>query len=276
MLTPMIKSIELPDRIALSYVEQGDRSGIPVLLLHGVTDSWYSYQPVLPHLPPSMHVFALTQRGHGDSSRPVSGYRFDDFASDLAAFMDALEIESAVIVGHSMGSSVAQRFAIDYPERTVGLVLVGSFVNFRSNPDVRALWDSAISTLTDPVDPDFIRDFQQSTLAQPMSPTFFVGVITESLKVPAHVWRAAFAGFLAEDFSDEIKQIAAPTLVIWGDRDTFCPWSEQESLMAAIAGSQSIVYQDAGHALHWEQPDRFASDLVSFTETLSQRSLVCK
>jgi non-heme chloroperoxidase len=156
MLTPMIKSVELPDRIALSYVEQGDRSGIPVLLLHGVTDSWYSYQPVLPHLPASMHVFALTQRGHGDSSHPVSGYRFDDFASDLAAFMDALEIESAVIVGHSMGSSVAQRFAIDYPNRTAGLVLVGSFVNFRANPDVRALWDSAISTLTDPVDPDSV------------------------------------------------------------------------------------------------------------------------
>ena len=274
MSNPMIKSVELPDRIALSYVEQGDRSGIPVLLLHGVTDSWYSYQPVLPHLPPSMHVFALTQRGHGDSSRPVSGYRFDDFASDLAAFMDALEIRSAVIVGHSMGSSVAQRFAIDYPDRTAGLVLVGSFVNFRSNPDVRAIWDSAISTLTDPVDPDFIRDFQQSTLAQPVSPTFFAGVIAESLKVPAHVWRAAFAGFLETDFSDEIKQIAAPTLVIWGDRDAFCPWSEQESLMAAIAGSQSIVYRDAGHALHWEQPDRFASDLVSFIETLSQRSLV--
>jgi non-heme chloroperoxidase len=272
MLTPMIKSVDLTDRIALSYVEQGDRSGIPVLLLHGVTDSWYSYQPVLPHLPASMHVFALTQRGHGDSSQPISGYRFDDFASDLAAFMDAMEIRSAVIVGHSMGSSVAQRFAIDYPDRTAGLVLVGSFVNFRSNPDVRALWDSAVSTLTDPVDPDFIRDFQQSTLAQPVSPTFFAGVIAESLKVPAHVWKAAFAGFLETDFADEIKQIAAPTLVIWGDRDTFCPWSEQETLVAAIAGSQSIVYRDAGHALHWEQPDRFASDLVSFIETLSQLS----
>jgi non-heme chloroperoxidase len=109
-----------------------------------------------------------------------------------------------------------------------------------------------------------------------VSPTFFAGVIAESLKVPAHVWRAAFAGFLKEDFSKEIKQIAAPTLVIWGDRDTFCPWSEQESLMAAIAGSQSIVYQDAGHALHWEQPDRFAADLVSFIGTLSPRSLVYK
>jgi non-heme chloroperoxidase len=267
-MTPAIKSVELPNQVTLSYVEQGDVSGIPVLLLHGVTDSWHSYEPVLPYLPDSIHAFALTQRGHGDASRPASGYRFDDFASDLAAFMDALQIESAVIVGHSMGSAVAQRFAIDFPERTLGLVLVGSFATLRSNPGVQQLWDSAIATLTDPVDPGFVREFQQSTLAQPVPQAFFEVVMTESLKVPARVWRAAFEGFLEDDFSGELEKIEAPTLIVWGDQDAFCPRSDQEMLTREIRGSRLVVYAGAGHALHWEQPDRFASDLMDFTETL--------
>ena len=267
-MTPTIKSVELPNQVTLPYVEQGDVSGIPMLLLHGVTDSWHSYEPVLSHLPESVHAFALTQRGHGDASRPATGYRFCDFASDLAALMDALEIESAVVVGHSMGSSVAQRFAIDFPERTLGLVLVGSFATLRGNPGVRELWDSAIATLTDPVDPGFVREFQQSTLAQPVPQAFFEEVVTESLKVPARVWRAAFEGFLEDDFSGELNKIKAPTLIVWGGQDAFCPLSDQERLEGEIRGSRLVVYEGAGHALHWEQPERFAADLKAFTENL--------
>jgi pimeloyl-ACP methyl ester carboxylesterase len=62
---------------------------------------------VLPHLPASIHAFALTHRDHGDANRPAAGYRYHDFAADLAAFMDALDIDSAVFEGSFMGSSVA-------------------------------------------------------------------------------------------------------------------------------------------------------------------------
>jgi non-heme chloroperoxidase len=102
-MTPVIKSVELPDRVRLPYVEQGGPSGVPILLLHGVTDS--------------IHAFALTQRGHGDADRPAAGYRTRDFEADVAAFADAVGLASAVVVGHSMGITNAQRFAIDHPER---------------------------------------------------------------------------------------------------------------------------------------------------------------
>jgi pimeloyl-ACP methyl ester carboxylesterase len=267
-MTPVIKSVVLPNQVQLPYVEQGKPAGVPVLLLHGVTDSWHSFAPVLPHLPASIHVLALTQRGHGDASRPAAGYRFHDFAADLAAFMDARQLRRAVIVGHSMGSSVAQRFAIDHPERTLGLVLAGAFATLPGNPGVRELWDTTIATLTDPVDAGFVRAFQESTLAQSVPPAFFDTVVHESLKVPARVWRAAFEGFLHEDFSAELGKIKAPTLIVWGDQDAFCPRRDQEVLAAAIEGSRLVVYAGAGHALHWEEPDRFAADLVAFTESL--------
>jgi non-heme chloroperoxidase len=269
-MPPILQTVTLPNQVKLPYVEQGDPSGVPVLLLHGVTDSWRSFERVLPHLPQSIHTFAPTQRGHGDADRPAAGYRFHDFAADLVALMDTLQLETAVIAGHSMGSSVAQRFAIDHPERTLGLVLMGSFAVLRGNPSVVEFWDSTISTLTDPIDPALVREFQQSTLAQPVPQRFFETAVQESLKVPARVWRAAFEGFLETDFSGEFSKIKAPTLIVWGDQDTFCPRSDQDMLVARIPGAQLLVYPGAGHALHWEEPEHFAADLVAFTENLAR------
>ena len=261
-------SVELSNQVRLPYVEQGDPLGVPVLLLHGFTDSWRSFELVLPRLPASIHAIALTQRGHGDASRPRAGYRSHELAADLAAFMDTLHLEAAVIVGASSGGIVAQRFAIDYPERTLGLVRAGSPVTLRNKPSARELWDSTISKLTDPVDPAFVRRFAEGWLSLRVPPAFFETMVQESLKVPAHVWKAAIASLLEEDHSAELDKIQSPALIIWGDQDTFTR-SDQESLTAAIAGSRFVVYPGTGHSPHWEEPERFASDLVAFVETVA-------
>jgi pimeloyl-ACP methyl ester carboxylesterase len=269
LATPLVQSIELSSGVTLQFVEQGAPAGTPVVLLHGVTDSWRSFEPVLPHLPAAIHAFALTQRGHGDAERPATGYGWQEFAADVAAFMDALGIESAIVAGTSMGASVAQRFALDYPERTQGLVLMGTFHSYRANPIV-VEFAQVVATLTDPIDPAFAREFQESTLARPVPTALLETVVQESLKVPARVWRAAFAGFLADDFPGEIGGIAAPTLIIWGDQDAFAPHGDQEALLEAIAGSRLAVYAGAGHALHWEEPARFAADLAAFVARLER------
>jgi pimeloyl-ACP methyl ester carboxylesterase len=266
----IIKSVQIPKRVNVPYVEQGDPLGVPMLLLHGVTDSWHSFERVLPHLPQTVHAFALTQRGHGDADRPATGYRTRDFAADIAAFADTLGLGAAVIVGHSMGSTNALRFAIDYPELTLGLVLAASFASYRKNPTVVEFWESAVSKLADPIDPGFVREFQESTLAQSVPEAFLGTVIQESLKVPARVWRAAFEGFLEDDFTEELNRIKAPTLILWGDRDRLCSREDQEVLLGAITGSQLVVYEGAGHGLHWEEPERFAADLAAFGNILAK------
>ena len=265
---PAIKSVALPSGVTLPYVEQGDPAGVPVLLLHGYTDSWHSFERVLPHLPESVRAVALTQRGHGDADRPAVGYGPHDFAADLAAFADALGLESAVVVGHSTGSIVAQRFALDYPNRTDALVLIGAATTWRT-PLAFEFWH-VVSALEDPIDPSFVRAFQESTLAQPVPPTFLETIVAESLKVPARVWRAALReAHLEADIAGELGAIAAPTLIVWGDRDAIQPRSEQEALKAAIANSRLLVYPGAGHGLHWEEPARFAADLVAFVAELA-------
>ena len=266
---PILKSIELPNQIRLQYVEQGDRAGAPVIFLHGITDSWYSFEPVLPYLPESIHAFALSQRGHGDSDRPVDGYHPSDFAADVATFMNALNIKRAVIAGHSMGSHIAQRFALDYPDRTRGLVLMATFFTFRNNEGMDELRE-AVSNLIDPIDPGFVLDFQESTLAGPVPQVFLDRVVEESLKVPARVWKAALNGLIDDEHSEQLSSIEAPTLIVWGEQDSFCTRSDQEALRAAIKGSRLVIYPGSGHALHWEAPERFAANIAAFTVSLDK------
>ena len=273
---PIVRSVELPGRPRLSYVEQGDPSGVPLLLLHAIADSWRSFELVLSNLPESIHAFALTQRGHGDAGRPARGYHPRDFAADLAAFMDVLHLQAAVVVGGSSGGFVARRFAIDHPERTLGLVLLGSPANLLGKPGVQELWYSTISKLTDPIDPDLVREFAEGTLAQPVPQAVLEVIVRENLKAPAQVWRDTFKGLLEDDSLWELGKIEAPTLVVWGDRDAILPRSDQESLAAAITGSRLLVYEGAGHAFYWEDPGRVAADLATFVAELEATNEVSK
>jgi pimeloyl-ACP methyl ester carboxylesterase len=184
--------------------------------------------------------------------------------------MDVLQLGRAVIAGHSMGSSLARRFALDYPERMLGLVLMGSFLSFRGNPAAAELWE-AVAKLNDPVDPAFALDFQQSTIAKGVPKAYLDAVVQESLKVPARIWRAALGGLMEEDHSAELGNITASTLIVWGDRDAFCPRGDQDALAVAIEEAQLMVYPGAGHGLHWDEPERFAVDLTAFVEHVASR-----
>lgn len=263
-------AVFLPTGVTLEYVEQGDRSGVPLVLLHGITDSWRSFEPLLPHLPASVHAFALSVRGHGGSDRPPLGYRVEDHARDVDAFMEAVGLSSAVILGHSMGSAVALRLALDAPSRVRRLVLMGADPSWRTNAEAEE-FARAVATLSDPVSPAFARAFQESTIAMPVPDQLLETAIAESLRVPARVWKAATAGLRAFDASGVLRQITAPTLVIWGDRDAFARRRHQEVLTAGIAGARLVTYEGVGHAVHWEQPQRVAADVAAFALAAGSR-----
>jgi non-heme chloroperoxidase len=263
--TAVERFVELPTGVRLQYIEQGRADGIPVVLLHGVTDSWRSFEPVLPHLPETIHAFAISQRGHGDSSRPEAGYGYADMAEDLRGFMDTMNLPAPVIVGHSMGASVAQRFAVDHPNRLSGLVLEGAFATLHERPAISAFTATSIARLADPIDPAFVKEFQLSTLGHDVPPEFLDTVVRESLKVPARVWRAAFEAFLATpDFSRDLAHVSVPALILWGDRDSYAERTDQEALLSALPNARFVAYNGGGHALHWEDPVRFARDLTEF------------
>jgi pimeloyl-ACP methyl ester carboxylesterase/tetratricopeptide (TPR) repeat protein len=248
--------------VRLRYAYQGDRSGEPVILLHGFTDSWFSFSTVLPLLDSKYRVYVLDQRGHGESERPAGGYAPQQFAADVLAFMDVMGIKQATVVGHSMRSFVAQHVAVAAPERVTRLVLVGSATAARNS--VVLDLQREINALSDPVPEKFVRDFQVSTVFQRLPDEFLQRVVKESLSVPARVWRDVIGELTSPKATAELKKIKVPTLVLWGDKETVFPRSEQDLLLAALPNAVLKIYEDAGHSPHWEQPARFAKDLQDF------------
>jgi pimeloyl-ACP methyl ester carboxylesterase len=253
--------------LRLHYAEQGDPMGEAIVFLHGYSDSWFSFSRVLPLLSAEYHAFALTQRGHGDSDKPECCYTPDDFAADIDAFMDAVGLEEATVVGASTGALFAQRVVLSYPRRVSRLVLVGAQTPANEANEVVLGLQEEVRALEDPVPPEFVRAFQESTIYQPVPQEFLDTVVSESLKLPARVWRDYLEGAVLsidQDYVLPLREIDVPTLILWGEQDPLFPREEQERLAAAIPGATLKVYPETGHAVHWDRPEWVVRDLEEF------------
>jgi len=143
-----VRRVGLATGVSVPYVSVGPPSAAPVVLLHAWGESWHSFDRLLPLLPRAIHAVAMDLRGHGDADKPAAGYSLVDVAADVAAFMDAVGVSSAVLVGSSSGGYVAQQVAITSPHRVAGLVLVGSPASLQGRPS----FADEVDRLTDPVD----------------------------------------------------------------------------------------------------------------------------
>lgn len=269
----VVSRVHVDEGVSVPVADQGLRVAPCAVLLHGMGDSWRSYEPVLEHVPDDVRVLVPTLRGHGDADRPDSGYTPAGFVSDLVALLDHVGVEQAVIAGHSSGAQVAQLFALMYPRRTLGLVLVGAPGPMRDHPGVAEL-DRTFSTLADPIDPAFARGFTASLFAGPPPPGFLDMQVAESVKVPARVFRATWDGIREFDISDRLGEVSVPTLIVWGDRDRLAVASRevQDRFVRELPAARLVVYPGVGHSPHWEQPARFAADLASFVDSIASTS----
>ena len=257
--------VRLSTGLRLHYAERGDREGEAIVFLHAYVDSWFSYSRMLPLLSPSYHAFAPDQRGHGDSDKPKCCYTADDYAADVDAFMEAVRIEKATLVGDSSGGMIAQRVALDYPHRVSRLVLIGSPTTLVNNEAVMKAGEEMLAGLEDPIPRGFAREFVSGMIHHPVPEEFLERAVSESLKVPARVWREYFEGvLLTVDDTARLGQIAAPTLILWGEQDTLLPREEQEWRAAAIPNATLRVYPETGHLAHWVRPEWVVRDLEAF------------
>jgi pimeloyl-ACP methyl ester carboxylesterase len=255
----------LRDGLELPFVAQGDPNGVPVVLLHGWVDSRRCFDQLMTALPEPIRAFAFDQRGHGDAPKPAEGYGLSDFAGDVGAFMDSVGLEAAVLAGASSGGYVAQRFAVDNPDRTLGLALLGSPRSLRGP---RPPFADVLATLRDPIDAVFARGLSESMVARDVPGAVMATLCEENLKVPARVWRDAFEGLLAAQPPLDTGVISAPTLVIWGARDSLLPRADQEAMAAQIPGARLMIYPDVGHLPVIEAPERVAADVTALCERL--------
>jgi non-heme chloroperoxidase len=257
--------VKVDTGMTLQYVVQGDPKGPVIVLLHGAGDSWHSWELVLPHLPRTFRTYAVTLRGHGLSDHPAQGYARADFAGDITSLLRMLDLRNLTLVGHSLGSFVAQVVAQNDSEgRLSRLVLVGSGPGRAPDPNAPSPVSSYFARVKDPIDYQFARDFQAGTAFTPLPPAFLETMIAEVQRVPAAMFHELAKGSADPQHVERLGRIKAKTLLLWGDRDSMFSKADQDGLLKIIPGSRLIPYANTGHALHWEYPERFAKDLSEF------------
>lgn len=262
--SPCVPLVPLDHGVVLSCWSQGGTGAGTIVLLPGPTDSWRSYQPILDRVPPHVSVVAVSLRGHGDSSKPPSGYRIEDLAADVVPLLDELGIARAVLVGHSGSGLVARRVAVQAPERVAGLVLEASPTTLRGDASLIDFVEAVVSELTEPIDPGFARSFVAGTSTDAIEAELLEVLVEDVLRVPPRVWREMFTSLLGYDDRTELPLVTVPTLLVWGDRDALVPRAMQQELLDLLPQAELLVYRGVGHTPRWEEPQRFADDLTTF------------
>jgi pimeloyl-ACP methyl ester carboxylesterase len=260
-----LHGVRLPSGVTLAYrasgSSSGGRPGAPVLLLHAWGESSGSFSRLVPLLPTGLRVLAPDLRGHGASGKPSGGYALREVSDDVAAFLDAVGVRSAVIVGSSSGGYVAQQVAVDHPERVRGLVLVGSPRSLQGRPP----FADAVDALRDPIDPEWVRaSLEWFPRYADVPDDYLEDRVRDGAGMPAAIWRASLGGLAAARPPSEVGVIRTPTLVIRGARDDLLPREDTLALAAAIEGARVVEYEDTGHLVLWERPDRVAADIATF------------
>ena len=265
---PASRTAVLSTGLRLQYAEGGTSDRPPVVLVPGMGDSWRSFWPVLERLPPHVHWFAVSPRGHGGSEHPSTGFTVDDYAADLVAFLDALQIRRAVLVGHSSSTFPERQLAASLPARVAGLVLVGAPLTLSGSSEAIRFADTVLTGLEDPLPDEFFEQLEDMTVGGQVPAALATVLVRENRLVPARVWQQTFAGLLAHDGVAGLDRVSCPVLLVWGDADPLVGLAEQKSLCALLPHATLSVVPGAGHSPHWQMPALVAAQLETFLDAL--------
>ncbi|HEY2750120.1 alpha/beta hydrolase [Phenylobacterium sp.] len=268
------KSVVLPNGLRLAYVEMGNPKGRPVVLIHGYTDNARDWWPLTPYLDKSFRLIIVDIRGHGGSGKPECCYTRVDFAYDIKLLLDALKIDKADIVGHSLGSIITQTFAELWPERTARVVLVSSTGGPRkaaktgvSTAPAPPAFDfrSAIVKLRDPIDPDSPFMVAWWSSPTPVDEAFIQRQRQDAAKIPVKVWLAVLdQGLEGVDLQATLPKLKAPTLLIWGGKDQIIDMEGRETLREGLPAATVKVFEQLGHNPFWEDAPGVAAEINRF------------
>ena len=262
----------------LAYLDEG--SGTPLILIHGFGGSMWQWEYQSTALARGFRVITLDLLGSGLSDKPDLEYRPEEVLHFFRAFMDALQIDRATLVGNSMGAGVAIGMALTVPERVDRLVLISGFPagvkEKLASPLVRRALDSSMpawlvrvggwfvgSSATDRVLKEIVYDQSQLTPAvlnrsgRNRRATNYIGpVLAIGRTVP--IWESEYA--------PRLSQVRQRTLVIWGEEDRVFPLTVGRELAATLPHAEFVAVPKTGHIPMWEQPEAVNRTILEFLD----------
>ncbi|WP_179382388.1 alpha/beta fold hydrolase [Streptomyces sp. SA15] len=255
--------------------------GPALVLIHGIGDSSATWAELIPDLARTHTVIAPDLLGHGASDKPRADYSVAAYANGVRDLLTTLGIESATLVGHSLGGGVAMQFAYQFPERTERLILVSAGgVGREVNPVLRLvslpgahLMLSALrlpgmriqvglaAHLMKLLDTDLGQDAPELlTLVDALPDETARNAFIRTLRAVVD-WRGQVVTMLDRCYLTE----GMPTMLLWGDRDSVVPVRHAYGAHEAMPGSRLEIFEGAGHFPFHSDPGRFVSLVEEFT-----------
>ena len=266
--------LERPDGVRLAVLEAGEEPapGVPVFVLsHCWTGDRRVWGPVARRMVKAgAHVVVYDHRGHGQSTLDCQDYSFAALGDDLAAVLESVPAERVVLAGHSMGGMTVQAFLQRHPELAARKVAALGFVATATDGQrPRRPLEAAITLW---LMNSKLSDFGLRGPLAPLWTRFTVGrtvcaeqlraVIDPYLATPPAARRGFLESIYGMDFSEVLRQVRVPAVVVSGTRDQLTRPSAMRRMAELMPHARWVELPDAGHMLPQEEPDRVTSALL--------------
>ena len=263
--------IEVEPNVRLHVTDAGE--GRAIVLIHGwpLSDEMYEYQ-YNSLISNHFRAIGITLRGFGKSDKPYGVYDYEVFTRDIRYVLNTLEIEDAVLVGFSMGGSIAVRYVSKYNSAHVSkLVLCGAAApiwtqrsDFKYN-----LPKSAVDELIElnyKNRPELLSNFAKIFSATETSLSEGIGSWLNGINISASSYATAqcLMALRDTDLRHDLKKISIPTLILHGKKDKICSFDLAEQMKSAISNSQLVAFEESGHSMFLEETEKFNSELIKF------------
>ncbi len=251
--------------IQVNYTVEGE--GPWVVMSHSLACNLSMWDEQAAALSKRYRVLRYDLRGHGGTEAPSGDYTFDMLAYDAHALLDALGIKSCHWVGLSIGGMIGQEFALKFPGVFKTLVLADT--SSRNPPEAKPVWEARVKTAREKGMDGVVEPTLQRWLTEPYRkshPETAARLAAMIRSTPVAGYAGCCAAIPTLDFTDRLKSIKIPTLVIVGEQDPGAPPEVAKVIHQNIAGSELVVIPSAAHIANLEQAAAFNRALVAFLD----------
>ena len=244
----------------------GNTTSRPVILLHGLYDRWESWASVLPDLARHCRAIAPDLRGHARSDWPEQGYLLADYAGDVIALMDALNIQRSVLVGHSLGSLVAVWAASRHPDRIDAVILEDPPLEMGEEADQFLEYQLAIKRASPEEALQMVRALEFS--ADDDVNRTFVEWLRDASDGPALETLEQYRAGRRPDFIAALDQVQCPSLILQGDPNTGGMLSDDGAArgLEQLKHGSLKKFEGSSHFIHLDQSGEFVTAIAEYLQ----------